>query len=125
MVSLNPKNDGKILGFPAIIQKSVVTNVLKTVRKHMHHKTTNEFHAGDGNHFLLLAFVIFGAKSNVFFINGKDSGIGDGNAIGIAAEIFNGISVSVEGLFNLGIPINGIKLVFEFIPDIMVSKFLA
>ena len=91
----------------------------------MHHKATNEFHAGNGNYFLLFGFIILGMKRNFFFINGNDSGIRDSNAIGIASKIFNGISISVEGFFDFGIPVNGLKFVLEFVPGIMVAKFFA
>ena len=91
----------------------------------MHHKATNEFHAGNGNYFLLFGFIILGMKRNFSFINGNDSGIRDSNTIGIASKIFNGISISVEGFFDFGIPVYGIKIVLEFVPCIMVAKFLA
>ena len=90
----------------------------------MHHKATNEFYTGNGNHFVLFGFIILGMKRNSLFIDGNDSGIRDGNAIGIAPEVFNGISVSIEGLLDFSIPVNGIKLVLEFVPGIMVAKFM-
>ena len=91
----------------------------------MHHKATNEFHAGNGNYLLLFGFIILGMKRNFFFINGNDSGVSNGNAVGIPTEIFNGISISVEGFFDFGIPVNGVKFVLEFVPGIMVAKFFA
>ena len=91
----------------------------------MHHKATNEFHARNGNHFSLFGFIIFSIKRNFIFVNRNDSGIRDGNTIGIASEIFNGVSVSVEGFFDFGIPVDGIKRIFEFVPAVMISKLLA
>ena len=91
----------------------------------MHHKATNEFQTGNGNHFSLFGFIIPDMKRNSLFIDGNDSGISDGNAIGIAPEVFDSISVSVEGFLDFGIPVYGIKLVLEFVPCIMVAKFLA
>ena len=90
----------------------------------MHHKSTNEFHTGNGNHFLFFGFIILGMKRNFFFINGNDSGVSNGNAVGIPTEIFNRVSISVEGFFDFDIPVNGVKFVLEFVPGIMVSREL-
>ena len=91
----------------------------------MHHKPTDEFHTGNSNYFFLFGFIILGTKRNFLFINGKDSGIGDSNAIGITTEVFDGISISVEGFLDFSIPVDGIELVLKFVPGIIVAKFLA
>ena len=38
-VTLNAENDRKTPGFPPVVQKSIVADLLNTARKHMHHKT--------------------------------------------------------------------------------------
>lgn len=124
-VSLNAGNDRKIPGFPPVVQKSIVADLLKTARKYMHHKTADEFSTGNSDHCLLIGFIISGMERNFVLSNRDDSGIGNGNAVGIASEIFNGISISVEGFFDLSIPVNGIERIFECIPVVMIAEFPA
>lgn len=125
MVSLNTENDRKIPGFPTVVQKSIVADLLETTRKHMHHKTADEFNTGNRDHCLLIGFIISGMERNFFSADRDYPGIGNGNAVGIASEIFNGISISVEGFFDLSIPVNGIERIFECIPVVMIAEFPA
>lgn len=124
-VSLNAENDRKIPGFPPVVQKSIVADLLKTTRKHMHHKTADKFNTGNSDHCLFIGFIISGMERNFVLSNRDDPGIGDGNSVGIASEIFNGISISVEGFFDLSIPVNGIERIFECIPVVMIAEFPA
>ena len=124
-VSLNAENDRKIPGFPSVVQKSIVADLLKTTRKHMHHKTTDKFNTGNSDHCLFIGFIISGMERNFVLSNRDDPGIGDGDAVCIASKIFNGISVAIEGFFDLSIPVNGIKRIFECIPVVIIAEFPA
>ena len=48
----------------------------------------------------------------------NDSAVRDGNLVGIAPKIFDGISKTVEGLFNIRTPVFLIEGVFISIPRI-------
>ncbi len=124
-VTLNAENNRKTPGFPPVVQKSIVADLLKTARKHMHHKTADEFDTGNCDHCLFIGFIISGMERNFVLSNRDDSGIGNGNAVGISSEIFNGISISVEGFFDLSILVNGIERIFECIPVVMIAEFPA
>ena len=125
MVTLNAENDRKIPGFPPVVQKSIVADLLKTARKHMHHKTADEFSTGNSDHCLFIGFIISGMERNFVLSNRDDPGIGNGNAVCTASKIFNGISVAIEGFFDLSIPVNGIERIFECIPVVMIAEFPA
>ncbi len=125
LMPLQPKNKGQVFLFGTIVQKAVITNLLKTGRKHMHHKSADKFLTGDGYGFCPAGFVVLSGKSNGFIGNGLDPGVGNGDAVCISAKIFNGITKSVKGFFDIGTPVFSIKSIAETAPFIGVSKFHA
>ena len=46
-----------------------------------------------------------GGEGNVRFRDGQDPAVGDGDLMGVTAEILNGVSKAVEGFFYVGAPI--------------------
>ena len=91
----------------------------------MHHKSSDEFHAGNGYGFPFIRFVIFGTKGHFVFGNTYDSCVCDCNAVGIPTKVFDCISVAVESFLYFSIPCGGIELVFELLPGITIMKFPA
>lgn len=68
--------------------------------------------------FLLVGSIIFSMKRNFFLVDRNNSCIRDSNAIGIASKIFNGISITIDSFFDLGIPVCGIKFVSPGMKDL-------
>ncbi len=70
--------------------------------------------------FGLTGLLSYGGKNNRIIRNRKDPAVGDGNPVGIAPEVFNGIAKAVKGLLDVGAPVCFIKSVFPFFPVISV-----
>lgn len=104
-VSLNVKNNSQVPAFPAVVQKAVVTDLLEPGWQHMHHEAADEFFTGYCDGFLLPGPVILCRERNFCFRYLLDPCVCDGDPVGITAEIFNGIAISIEGFLDLGIPI--------------------
>ena len=50
------------------------------------------------------------------FRNGKDPVVGDRNPVGIASQIFDGVTKPVEALFDVRAPVFPVKIVFKSFP---------
>ncbi len=109
---LNVENDCKIPFLPAVVQKTVVADLLETGWQHMHHETADEFFTGYCDRFFLPGSVILCRERNFCFRYLLDPGVCDGNPVGITAEIFNGIAISIESLPDLYIPLLPVQPVF-------------
>lgn len=125
LISLKFKNQSEVSGFHAVVQESVVTDLLKSRRQDMQKETTNE----------LLVFQrdlppgttgnpAPGREGSLCLRYRKDPAVGDGNLMCIASQILNGIAKAVEGLFDERAPVSGIKLISEFIPGIGITEVL-
>ena len=55
-------------------------------------------------------------ESNLCFRSGKDPVVGDRNPVGIASQIFDGVTKPVEGLFDVRAPVFPVKIVFKSFP---------
>lgn len=91
----------------------------------MHHETADKFHTGDCDGFFLPSFVILCTKSHFCLRHLLDSGICDGNPVCVAAEVFHGIPVSIEGFLDLRVPLLFVQAVFKFSPYRASAQFLA
>ena len=63
-----------------------------------------------------------GGKDGLFLRDGKDPAVGDGDLVGIAAKVFDGITESVKSLFDIRAPVLFVKAVPESIPFIGVAE---
>ncbi len=111
-VPLNVKNNSQVPAFPAVVQETVVADLLKPGWQHMHHETADEFFTGYCDRLFLPGSVILCRKSNFCFRYLLDPGVCDGNPVGVTAEIFNGIAISIECLLDLYIPLLPVQPVF-------------
>ena len=57
-----------------------------------------------------------GRKSDLLFIDRKDTAVGNGDLMGISSEILDRIAKTVERLFDIRAPVLPVKGVFEFLP---------
>ena len=79
---------GDLPGALAIGHEAEVTNAMKAVGQHVQEKTANEL-VGREAHDLggAVGAVIFPGKSDVIVLDGDKTAVGDGDAMGLAAEI--------------------------------------
>lgn len=110
---LDPENKLKVFSAAAVVQKTIVADLLKPVREDMHQKAAEEFLIGEFHSVSLAGAVVPGIEGDFGIGNGKDPGIGDGDAVGIAAKVFDSIPEPVKGLFNEGAPVFPVKGVTE------------
>ena len=128
MKSLSPleaEDQSKILFSPAVIEKSVVADLLEPGRKDMHHEPSHELLTGKHERLFLIVPVVFIREGHLRVGNRKDSGIGDGDAVGVPTEVLNGVSLSVEGLLDVDVPLFLIEAVAEGSPFIGVPEIQA
>lgn len=91
----------------------------------MHQVTADKLCMGQGNLPLRVTGLSApGRESNRILRKGKYPVVGDGNPVGIAPKIFNGISKTVKGLLNVGAPVFFIKLIFPFFPVKGIAQLL-
>lgn len=122
LVALLFEDGFQILFLHAVIEKSVVTDFLKTGRKYMHKKTPDKFRMLQGYFFHSTCFIVTCRKGNGVFCYFFDTAVGDGNAVGIAAKILNGIAKTIKGFLDIGTPFFYIEPVLKFLPFIMIFQ---
>lgn len=117
LVSLKLKNKLQILGFHAIIKKAVIADFLESCWKHMHKETPDKLLVAEGDRTAGITGVSStGTECCMCIRNRNDSAVRDSNLVGIAPEIFNRITKTIEGLFNIRTPVFLIEGVFKSIP---------
>ena len=78
----------------------------------MHQVTSDELCVIQCNLTLrVTCFFSSGRKSNLIFGNRKNSAVGDGDFVGVASQIFDGITKAVKGFLNVGTPVLFIKVI--------------
>ena len=73
------------------------------------------FREGDRTFRITGAFAPCG-EGNGGIGNGKDAAVGDGDPVGIAAEVVDGVAETVEGLLDVRAPVLMVEGVAESIP---------
>ena len=105
LAPLYAEDGGKVLFPAAVVQETIITDLLEAGREYMHHEPADEFTAGKGD--LLqgrIVFVVFCHKGNRTSTNRLYPGVGDGNAVCVTPQIFNGIAETVKGLPDIRAP---------------------
>lgn len=117
LVSLKLKQDPKELLLDRIGQESKVADLLEPFRKDMEKESADEFIPGK-SHLLqrIVILIIAVTECDGFLCDIDDTAIGDRHPMGIAAQIGNGIAVSVEGLLDVGDPVGSVKIIDKFLP---------
>ena len=82
----------------------------------MHHKSSDKFYAGECNRFFLAGFVILCRKGHIVIVNLHDSGVCDGDAIGITTKIFDCVAITVKGFLDFNVPVQRVELILQLIP---------
>lgn len=120
LMSLKFEDRFQILFFHAIVQKSVVSDLLETGWEYMHEKPADEFCMFQYYIFHCTGFIVPGRKSNRCLCYFFDTAVSDGNTVCIATEIFDRISKAIESFFDIWTPLFFIEPVFELLPFIVV-----
>lgn len=123
LVSLKGKDQFQVFGLAPVIQEAIVADLPEAGREHMHQIAADELCIFQGNDPARLTGLFApGGKGDLLFINRYNAAVGDGDFMGIPAEIFNGIAKSVEGFFDVGTPVFSIKGIAEFGPLIRIPE---
>jgi hypothetical protein len=87
-------------GAPTASQESVMADAHETLRKDVQQETPQELVDRQGSELLLIVVRgIAPAKSNLVILERDQAMVGDGHAMGVAAEIVQHVSGTTEGPF--------------------------
>ena len=122
---LKGKDQFQVSAFSTVIQKPIIPDLLETGWEHMHQITADEldvFQSNDPARFPRL--FPSGRKSDLLFIDRKDTAVRNGNLVGISSEIFYRIAKSMECFFYVRAPFLSIKEIAEFRPFIGIPEII-
>ncbi len=123
---LKCKYQFQVFAFAPVIQETVIPDPLETGRQNMHQIPPDELGIIQGNcPARSTGLFPSGRKSDLLFIDREDTAVGYGNLMCISAEIFNGITKPVKGLFDVRAPILFVKAITETGPFIRILQFFA
>ena len=91
----------------AVGQKAEMTDALEAGRQNMQQEAADKLLDGDGHYFglpLIGTAVIFPVERQLAVVEGNQALIGDGDAMGIAAEILDHLLGAAEGRFGIDYP---------------------
>ena len=126
LMSLQPEDQRKVSFPEAVVQETVVTDLLKTGGKHVHQKTTDELRAFQCNRAPWLTCVFCPCGEGYKGLrDSQDAAVGNGDPVRIASKVLNGIAKGVECLLDIRAPVLPIKGVPEGVPFIRVLKSAA
>ena len=122
---LKGKDQFQVFAFSTVIQKAIIPDLLKTGREHMHQITADELDVFQSDHPVRFTGLFPpGRKSDLLFIDRKDTAVRNGNLVGISSEIFHRIAKSMESFFYVRAPFLSIKEIAEFRPFIGIPEFI-
>src|ERR1700688_5207892 len=95
----------KLAGTMAIAEEAVVSNAVKSIRQHMDQEAANELLSGKGHRLLAIVIpVVLPLETNLAAVHGHQPVIGDGDTVGIAADIVENLSGSGKGPLRIDDP---------------------
>ena len=116
-MSLQGKNEFQVFSLHPVIQETVITDLLETGWKHMHQEPPDEFCMLQGDlTFRLAGLFAPGREGDLLFRDGKDTAVGNGDLMGVSSKVFDGISKTMKGFFDVRTPILFIKFIFPVLP---------
>ena len=117
LAALDPEDYFQVPGFHPVIEKSIIADLLETGREHMHQEASDKLSMAESDlPFWIPGFPATCRERNLCFRNGKDPVVGDSNPVGIASQIFDGVTKPVEGFFDVRAPVFPVKIVFKSFP---------
>ena len=122
-MSLQGKNEFQVFSFHPVVQETIITDLLETGRKHMHQVSPNEFCMSQSDLAPGLAGLFSpGGERDLLFRDGKDTAVGNGDLMGVSSKVFDGISKTIKGFFDVRTPILFIKFIFPVLPFIGILQ---
>jgi len=98
--------DGQQAGAVAVGEEAEVADAYEAAREQMQEETPSELIDGQLHQLLLVAMSrIAPAESHVSIFQSNESVVGDGDAVGVGAEISQGVLGSSEGTFGVDHPV--------------------
>ena len=115
--TLNFTDYAQVTGFHAVIQKTIVTDLLETCRQYVQEITPYEFCMSQGYPaFGLSRLFSSGGERNVLIVKVKNAAVRDRNLMGVASKVFHGIAKTVKGFLDIRAPVLFIKCIVPFLP---------
>ena len=112
--------------YAPVIEESIIADLLETGGEHMQQETPDKLFVAESDlPFRITGFPAPCREDNLCFRDGKDPAVGDCDLVGIAPQIFDGVTKAVEGLLDVRAPVFSIKAVFELLPDAVLLQFPA
>lgn len=117
LVPLQAEDELQVVLPVTVVGEAVITDLLEAGREHMHHEAPDEFQAEKGhlNGGGTIPVVLRG-KGDGILGDSLYPGIGDGDAVGIASKVLDGIAEAIEGLPDVRAPGGIVKGVPEHGP---------
>lgn len=125
LTPLQIKDDAEHLPFGAVAKKAVIADLLETLREDMQKEAPDEFFIGESHHRIPVRAVVPVRKRGMSLRNGTDAGIGDGDAVGVTAKIFNGVAEAVKSLLDEGAPVLVVEIIDQGLPCRRIGQFAA
>jgi len=110
------KASGDVFLFGAIGQKAEVAHALKAAGKYVEQKAADEFVGIESHGPLFAGFPVPVEKGHLAIGEVDDPVVGDGNTVGIAAQVFEDGFRGGEGSFGVDVPVLGAELGVELAP---------
>ncbi len=121
--ALRLKDDLQVYCLYPVVEESIAADLMEPCREHMHQETADKFRMFQRDvTFFIPRFYPFGRKSNGILSDGQYPAFRDGDLMGAAAKIFNGIAKTVEGLLDKRVPVFSIKWFFELFGSVRISQ---
>lgn len=123
-MALKGKDPFQVFAFIAIIEETVITDLLETGWEYMHQVPPYELSALQCDYSLRFAvFFSPGGKCHLMFIYGKNTAVGYGNLMCVSAKVLDGIAKAVESLFDVWTPVFFIEEIPELRPFVRIFQF--
>ena len=117
LLTLEPENQFQVCGLHPVVEETIVTDLLEAGREHMHKEAADELRAGDGDlPFGIAGLPAPGREGNGIPSQGEDPAVGDGDLMGVTAEVFDGVPKTVKSFFYVRAPVLKIKGIPKFSP---------
>lgn len=117
LVPLEGKDQFQVPGLCTVVKETVVADLLEPLWEHMQEEPPDELAAayGDGA-FRVPRFQAPCPKGDFRLRNGKNAAVGDGDLMGIPAQVLDGVTETVKRLLDEGTPVPAVKAVPESLP---------